>query len=143
LKPYVYRSIEQLNDLRLSLGVLEMSAPTGTFEKRNGASHPDQGTLFEIADEVFGANAIDIAPYIQFWDQDGKSHRLQIREWGCYEWIRKQRENAAQLWQNLCLDSPEPTWAIVGNQANRRTSWLIIKTFKVSVVTQLNLFGGE
>jgi hypothetical protein len=139
LKSCHAESITELNERRLSLGMIELMEPRGFFRQRDNVTHPDQGMLFEIADEVFGAGAIDIASYIEFWDRDGKRHELQIREWGCYEWIRKNRENAAQLWNNLRLGVGR-TLAIIGNQANRRTSWLIVKTFSIAPVSQGNLF---
>ncbi len=139
LRLHIARSIEELNECRSSLGVLELGQPRGFFRERNDITHPDQGMLFEVTDECFGAGAIDLAPYIEFRDQDSRRHELQIREWGCYEWIRKERARAAQLWDNLRLGTAS-TLAIVGNQANRRTSWLIIKTFNIPVVTQHRLF---
>ena len=142
LKPHLAQSIEELNDRRLSLGVLELCGnPAGFFRERSGVSHPDQGMFFEVADECFGAGAIDIAPYIEFWDRDGKRHNLQIREWGCYEWIRNHRSEASLLWNNLDL-RPSRTWAVVGNQANHRSSWLIIKTFTLPVETQKDMFDA-
>src|SRR5208282_5240000 len=118
----------------------ELIKPQGFFRERKGVASPDQGMLFEITDEIFGAGSFDIAPYIGFWDQIGKHHDLQIREWGCYEWIRKCRDKASSLWSNLGLNRNEPLWAIVGNQANHRTSWLIISTFRVPSETQQSLF---
>jgi hypothetical protein len=142
LKPHLARSIDELNDRRLSLGVLEMcGGAAGFFRERSGVNHPDQGTLFDVADECFGAGAIDLAPYIGFWDADGNRHDLQIREWGCYEWIRNHRPEASKLWDNLRIGDGT-TWAVVGNQANRRTSWLIIKTFTIPTTTQAELFGA-
>lgn len=143
LGPFRVRSIVELNDRRLSLGVLHLLNPRGFYRQRSGISHPDQGMLFEIADECFGAGAIDVCPYIEFWDDDAKRHELQIREWGCYEWIRKERARASQLWDNLHLREGKMIWAVVGNQANRRTSWLIIKTFIVRTETQRQFFADD
>jgi hypothetical protein len=104
-----------------------------TFKSRPslGASTSTQKLLFdelvEDANCAFGANAIDLMPYLQFTDKAG-SHCLQLREWGCYEWIRKQRDNAAQLWQNLHMDEPQAV--VVGNMANHRNVWLVIKTYR-------------
>jgi hypothetical protein len=140
LERFQAASIRELNQKRLSLGVLELKECRGYFRERAAVPHPDQGMLFEVADECFGANAIDLAPYIEFWDEEGHHHELQIREWGCYEWIRKERERASQLWANLGFLTGKRVWAVVGNQANRRTSWLIIKTFLVSSTSQRVLF---
>lgn len=140
LGDYIVESIDELNNRRMSLGVIELIQPQGFFRERKGVVSANQGMLFEITDKIFGAGSIDIAPYIGFWDQTGKHHDLQIREWGCYEWIRKHRNEAYLLWKNLKLDRNEPLWAIVGNQANRLTSWLIISTFTIPSETQQELF---
>jgi hypothetical protein len=141
LEPFRASSIRELNQKRWSLGVLELKELRGYFRERTATPHPDQGMLFEIADECFGADAIDLAPCIEFWDEEGLHHDLQIREWGCYEWLRKERPKASQLWANLGFMAGKRVWAVVGNQANRRTSWLIIKTFLVSSATQRTMFG--
>ena len=140
LGPYIVGSIDELNDRRASLGVIELIQPQGLFRERKGISNPDQGMLFEVTDEVFGAGSFDIAPYIGFYDQVCKRHDLQIREWGCYEWIRKHRDQATCLWKNLGLDRNEPVWAIIGNQVNRRTSWLIVCIFTIPYEMQHELF---
>jgi hypothetical protein len=133
LRDRISDSIEELNARRESLGVLELTSDCrGFFRTRNEVSSPDQGLLFDVADmdKRFGAEALDIAPYIEFFDACGKHHVLQIREWGTYEWIRKHRGKAAQVWENLRLNDGTNTLAIVGNMSNYRTSWLVIKTFK-------------
>ncbi len=140
LRPFLVRSIEDLNEKRMSLGVITAEQPRGLFRERKNGVHPDQGMLFEIADEVFGAGAIDLAPYIEFWDQDSRRHELQIREWGCYRWLQKERHRASQLWDNLRLGASPQTLLVIGNQVNRRTSWLIVKTFNVVPVLQGSLF---
>lgn len=131
LEPFLARSLVELNDKRLSLGVLRiMDGAQGVFRDRE-------------VDCDFGAGAFDIAPYIHFRDEDGKPHKLQIRDWGCYEWMRKHRSDPGRLWSNLGLHSGNPIWALVGNMCNRRNVWLIIKTFAVAPVIQRSLFEAS
>ncbi len=143
LEPFLCDSISKLNEERRSLGVLKLNNPYGHFRERKSTPHPDQGLLFDIADECFGANAIDLAPYIEFKDDGGYNHNLQIREWGCYERIRKDRHKAFQLWDILGLTKNRTIWAIVGNQCNHRSSWLIIATFQIKKEFQGQLFNGR
>jgi len=133
LRSHLVSSIEELNDRRASLGVLEVSADCrGFFKTRAEVTCPEQRSLFDFADEDkrFGAAALDIAPYIEFADARGKPHNLQMREWGVYEWLRKSRSQADRVWGNLRLNDGRPTLMVVGNMSNRRNVWLIIKTFK-------------
>jgi hypothetical protein len=141
LKRQVADSIASLNQNRLSLGVLHVDA-RGSFVARKEASHPDQLAFFDDLDSsTFGAKAVDLAPYLAFRDGDGTDRKIQLREWGSYEWIRKHRDDAASLWSNLQVHSPDPTLIVVGNMNNIRTSWLVIKTYKAKVEAQTPLFA--
>jgi hypothetical protein len=126
-------SIRDLNERRASLGVLEIPGTCrGSFRRRADVPCPDQGSLFDFADEDHrcGAGALDIAPYLAFFDSEGRGHDLQLREWGAYEWIRNRRDRAADLWENLRLDDGRLIYLIVGNMNNRRNVWIVIKMFR-------------
>lgn len=145
LRNHLSESIEELNRCRRSLGVLEVNGECQGFFKRRSETSRDQPTLFDFDDDErkersFGAEALDIAPYLGFYDQFGKEHNLQLREWGCYEWCRKKRGQAAQLWDNLKLSDGRPTLLIVGNMLHHRNSWLVIKVFKDPSLKQVGLF---
>jgi hypothetical protein len=133
LRRHLASSIAELNERRLSLGVIEAAGCRGEFVGRSSVNHPCQGTFFDFADadHRFGAKALDVAPYLSFFDPAGTSHRLQLREWGAYEWVRKNRAEATQLWRNIGAAPDRPLLLIVGNLANCRNTWLIIKTFDV------------
>jgi hypothetical protein len=146
LRSYLADSIEELNKSRSSLAVLEARGDVRPyFQRRPDVKDPDQLELFKFADadpRPFGAGALDIAPRLEFLDQAGNWHDLQIREWGAYEWVRKHRENAAQLWDNYRLRDGRPTLLLVGNMNNHRNAWLIINVFK-DEQADLPLFGKE
>lgn len=120
-------SIDELNASRASLGVLLCDEVRGKFKNRTSCG-PTQMELFETCDRTFGAGAIKVAPYLNF-TVGGKSHCLQMREWGCYEWIRKHPARFADLWSNLRIDEPRSHYLLVGNMANRRNVWLVINIF--------------
>lgn len=136
-------SIRYLNQERMSLGVLVLENMQGEFRQRSSmrCATSEQKLLFDeleqdAAASFVGAQQMDLMPYLTFADADGM-HTLQIREWGCYEWLRKFRSDAAQLWENLRLEQPQ--LAVVGNMANHKNVWLIIKTFPLSRERQLML----
>lgn len=138
-------SIKALNEARRSLGVLEVDGEAQPyFQGRSDVRDPAQLELFRFADadpRHFGAKALDIAPRLQFHDKAGHPHDLQVREWGAYEWVRKHRADAAQLWRNYRIDDGRPTLLLVGNMNNQRTAWLIINIFK-DEQAELPLFSG-
>lgn len=136
LKSCCSESIDQLNEQRLSLGVLRCESIEGEFTLRENCG-TTQLELFETCDYLFGAKAVKAAPYLRF-SSGGKSHRLQLREWGCYEWIRKNPSNCRQLWANLRLDRDD-IYLLVGNMANRRNVWLVISVFAYSKEQQPTL----
>lgn len=132
-------SIAWLNDRRLSLGVIRPAKITPYFLDRatGDVGDPHQKLLFQDLDDSFGANAIRFAPYLGFRDEDGK-HNLQLREWGCYEWLRKEPGKESQLWENLKLTVPNrDVLLVVGNMCHQRTSWLIISVLSQERVTSL------
>jgi hypothetical protein len=138
-------SIKELNNARKSLGVLEVNGePQPYFQRRDEVRDPAQMELFRFADidPRFGAEALDIAPRLRFFDKAGHPHDLQVREWGAYEWVRKHRGDAVQLWKNYRLYDGRPTLLLIGNMNNQRTSWLIINMFKEEQAT-LPLFTSS
>lgn len=143
LRRHLSESIIELNERRMSLGVLEVNGACSGYFRRRSEVYSDQPTLFDFNDSerrLFGAEAIDIAPYLGFQDKAGYWHDLQLREWGCYEWCRKNREEAAQLWANLNLSEDCHTLLVVGNMIHHRNVWLVIKVFKDRSSKQVGLF---
>lgn len=124
-------SIALLNERRLSLGVIKPSSLRGYFRDRltGDVADPDQKGLFDDLDEAFGKGQIQRAPYVRFSDEAG-AHDLQLREWGCYEWLRKEPDKGGQLWDNLRMTGTDRDfYLVVGNMCNRRTAWLVISVY--------------
>lgn len=131
LESRVAPSIAYLNERRLSLGVIRPKAMKPYFRDRESGKtdDPSQLLLFEDLDVAFGADAIRSAPYLRFHDEAG-GHDLQVREWGCYEWLRKEPEKPWQVWENSHLtDDEREVFLFVGNMCHRRNVWLIISMF--------------
>lgn len=133
----VSESIAILNDRRASIGVVRPLDMLGEFDHRANCGET-QMDLFDHCDHHFGADAINAIPYLRFM-LAGKSHRLQLREWGCYEWIRKNPCECAKLWNNLRLKEQTDKYLLVGNMANHRNVWLVIKSFSMAIERQLSL----
>lgn len=63
-----------------------------------------------------------------------QAHDMQLLDWGCYQWIKKNPGDAQQIWRNMGIGLPE--WVhyfLVGNQANQRTSYMIINVLRQKV----------
>jgi len=125
-------SIAELNSKRLSLGVIRPCRIQPLFKSAGIVTDPDQKLLFESAADLFGEEATRLMPYIRFTDEGG-SHELQVREWGCYEFLRKNPENTSALWEALRLGNDKNDYFfVVGNMCNRRNVWLIISIYQAA-----------
>lgn len=123
-------SIAELNAQRRSLGVIKPASCQPCFRNRGEVADPDQQSLFGDIAEIFGEEAAKFVPYIRFTDNDG-THNLQLREWGCHEWLRKEPSKRNQLWDNLRLHDPKSdVYLVVGNMCHRRNTWLIISVYR-------------
>lgn len=146
LAKHLSPSIADLNHRRRSIGVLKI--PTAEIKGKLREKTPDvidseQKLFFEDIDATFGQGAISVAPYLEFRDEAGP-HCIQVREWGCYEYLRKYPTKTDQLWNAMYLDTPDSdTYVVVGNMSNHRTVWLVISTYVVArVMPERSLFDG-
>lgn len=134
-------SIARLNEQRRSLGIIRPLAMRGDFERRDCVDPEEQLTLFERIVADGPTHKSDLVPKIGFSDPDG-SHRLSLRDWGCSEFLRKNRHNAEGLWGALNLMRTDyEHLLLVGNQANARNAWLVIRIISRRRSVQQNLFS--
>ena len=130
-----YDSIKTLNDQRLSLGLVTIDgSPSLHMQTRGDVPDAAQGMLFEefltdVARHGFlVGNDYDHIPYVHFKDTCGW-HKLQLREWGAYEYLRKHAWDGQGLAQGY--QSAQHEWlALVGNMAHRRNVWMVIQLYK-------------
>jgi hypothetical protein len=139
LARYAVESIEEANDRRLSLAIVHPDVIELEFEHNPGSPDSPQLALFDDGrEEPKGARRFPYLPYLRFDDPGGnrRHHRLSLRDWGSYERMRKSNnltlmtgaERVRHLSSALHLD---PTCSLlVGNQNNRRTSWLVISVLR-------------
>jgi hypothetical protein len=121
-------SIKELNEQRRSLGIIEpIAVPALDFEFRENAPDSPQLSLFATSEherESAGAKRFAFQPYLGFHDGDGW-HRLQLRDWGVYEFMRKHGNERRHELADACCLSSRPC-LLVGNMNHRRRAWLVI-----------------
>jgi hypothetical protein len=120
-------SIKSLNEQKKSIGVIKTLAAGSIKKIYSHDSDPDQMLLFNDLKDSMGFDT-KVIPYLFFKDERG-SHNLQIREWGTWEYIRKNPDSPNKVFSALKLESEQ--YLIVGNMLQRRSNWLVVKTFEV------------
>jgi hypothetical protein len=125
LRRFVVPSIAEADRQRLSLAIVEPDTIALDFEYNPESPDSPQLALFESdADKPrFGARRFPFIPRLRFADADG-SHNLMLRDWGCYEFMRKRPGEHGQLGGALHIGSESSL--LVGNMSHRRTAWLVI-----------------
>lgn len=127
----------EANERRMSLAFVRAINPRFTIEYNDAEDEPSyqlySGNVALKARERFA-----FTPRIMFDTEDGKSHRVQYREWGTWELIRKKHEHLSALTHEervRYVGSPirlsERSIFLIGNYAQHRTSWLVIKVFNL------------
>lgn len=129
LRPYAVGSIKEANARRLSLALLRPDAMELEFEHNPESPDSPELTLFDMAERpTAGAKRFAYIPRLRFVDDDGK-HRLMLREWGCFEFMRKYGDaRRGELADALYLDAT--CSLLVGNFNQHRTSWLVISVLR-------------
>ena len=129
-------SIAALNRQKRSLGFVAVhGTPQLEWRTRDACTDPRQLAFFEsftndltIAQFLTGKEYARV-PYLTFHDQEGH-HSLQLREWGCFEYLRKCDGTVNDLHERLGLTTTDREWfVLVGNMTSHRTVWLIIQLF--------------
>ncbi len=121
--------VAELNAERVSLGIIHPSELKGYLSEREDVDHTVQRTLMGGSVPKTKIN-YSLRPRIVYRCGKCRSvngHDQQTIEIGCYEWFRKNPGKAAQVFDNLQIGNPEyEKYLLVGNQANHRTSYLVI-----------------
>jgi hypothetical protein len=141
IAPYRVSSIAAANDSRRSLAILE---PDGVarldFEECIGSPSSPQLSLFaedETEKLELGARRFAYQPRLMFRDAGGW-HDLQLRDWGVYEFMRKQGDSRRYELNDACRLASRPM-LLVGNMNGHRNVWLIISIL-FPVAAQSDLF---
>lgn len=125
LKKFVVGSIDEANDKRLSLAILQPDHMRLEFDFNPESPDSPQLALFDTDQgPSSGSKRFPYNPRLCFRD-GAVNRRMQLRDWGCYEYMRKWGpDRRRDIWNNLHVG---PTTALlVGNMQNQLTQWLVI-----------------
>ncbi|HYL72538.1 MAG TPA: hypothetical protein VES63_00025 [Candidatus Acidoferrum sp.] len=129
LSKYEKDCIHSLNAEKESLGFIRPTEVFPYFEKRENYDPTVQITLDSDVKYKTSSN-FELIPKIKYRCSKCKAknpHDQQLLDRGAYEWIRKNPDNPEQIWKNFRLNDPDyEHYFIVGNQARRLTSFMII-----------------
>jgi len=136
-------SITEANTRRFSLAVIH---PVGVMKvewehKPDDPASPQLGLFDDLDILPNGAKRFDWIPRLRFQDREG-SHCLMIRDWGCFELMRKHGDEYARDRLRGALHIEDDSVLLVGNLNNQRNAWLIISVLNGSIGQQ-SLFGLE
>jgi hypothetical protein len=128
--------VKDINAKRQSLGIIQPSirrAYLGTNKRNMEAYQP----LFEMIEHANVPTKRDFEVEPRFEYSCGsrckakRHHDMQLLDWGCYQWIRKNPQQAQQIWSNMGIGSPDwMHYFLVGNQANQRTSFMVVNVLR-------------
>lgn len=138
-------SIGALNAARLSLGFIKAKNASVDLVPRTKFEDPRQRVLFEefLDDarkhEFVLGNHHDLLPYVTFWDDSGR-HCLQIREWGAFEFLRRNQDTPDKLLGAYRTGTDYEVMLLVGNMSHMRNVWMVLQVFSRRVGKQASLF---
>ena len=136
-KNHSYGCIEDINDKRLSLGIIIPKIIDKKLEKRKGVDPTVQTTL--INDKLFMTiKNYAVRPVISYSCPNCRTQKHQhsqgVLEWGVYEWLRNNPNNKEQIWDNLHIDELGYDLVfLVGNMNLHRSSFMIISIFRYKI----------
>lgn len=129
-------SIAEANERRRSLAIVEPEHLD--FEIEHNADSPDSPQLRLFSDglpEPLGAKRFPQIPRLTF-TSEGARHRLMLRDWGAYEWMRKNPNRVSEIPAALHLGPKSAL--LVGNLNHQRNAWVVISVLNIRVA-QLSL----
>ncbi|PIY89113.1 MAG: hypothetical protein COY74_06740 [Nitrosopumilales archaeon CG_4_10_14_0_8_um_filter_34_8] len=129
--------VSDLNDEKLSLGLIQPKSFTPRFEERKTYDSQIQMDLLN-PDPFLTVHNYKLQPRITYRCSNCKTkepHDQQILEWGVYEWLRKNKDAGIdkinEVWKNMHIgESGYHNSFLVGNMAIHRTSFMIISMLR-------------
>jgi hypothetical protein len=136
-------SLAQANERRLSLCVIAPTElPKLDLERGETAEMAPTPDMFGDVPELSVACRFRWHPRLRFIDEAGGRHDLMLRDWGCYELMRKHGDEAAlSLGEALNLTTAPPL--LCGNLNRFRNSWLVISVFSGTVHARPDVFDRQ
>jgi hypothetical protein len=136
-------SLEYANRSRMSLCVVAPAdVPRIDLERGEVAEMAPTPDMFGDTADLPVAARFRWHPRLQFVDAEGHRHDLMLRDWGCYELMRKHGdEMAPAIGEALNLSTAPPL--LCGNLNRFRNSWLVISVFSGSVHARPDVFDRQ
>lgn len=123
LNNFLSGSIAELNNDRMSIALVIPERIEGFSFKEVDV---DDG--FE-----YGAAGTKHRPYLKYV-LAGKKHRQQVREMGCFEFLRKNPERRTDIFKNKKLGEPGVRHALlIGNMLRNQNNWLVVDMMQINV----------
>lgn len=125
-------SVKELNNRRASLGIIKPNWFEMKMKFRKDISDPRQLLLFDDFINIAFKTGKDYykIPYILIDSENNEQKCLQLREWGCFELIRKNPSVTIELLKKaLNIKDKWEVFFFIGNMNNIRNRWIIIKVF--------------
>jgi hypothetical protein len=121
----VISSVQEANGDRISLAIVEPEFVSLEFEHNPESPNSPQLHLFDFEPKIVeGAKRFAYIPHLRFRDKGG-DHRLMLRDWGCFEFMRKHGDvRRDELRSALHLE--KPCSLLIGNLNHHRNAWLVI-----------------
>jgi hypothetical protein len=125
LDKWTVGSITEANQRRMSLAVILPDRIEMRLDIADGSPDSPQLSLFDV--DAPTGRRFDTIP--RLWFPGGHHNGLLMRDWGCFEWMRKHPGNATALGDALHLGPA--TALLIGNLANHRTTWITISALNI------------
>jgi hypothetical protein len=128
--------VSEINEKRMSLGIVK---PTilKPYLATNQMNHKSYTPLFAFIEHANISTKKDypFEPRIEYKCGEDcmsrQSHDQQLLDWGCYRWMEDHPGREEQIWRNLHFgESDYLHYFLVGNQANQRTSYMVINVLR-------------
>ncbi len=140
------RCVNDVNSAHRSLGIVRPGQILLTYFKEERRYDGTVQTTLPGGFRPTTKDEFKLQPYIRYRCSECKARRYhdqQLLEWGVFEWIRKNPDRAEQVWDNLGLGSPDRVcFFLVGNQWQRRSSFLIISVLRFKKRDMLPFIGN-
>lgn len=135
-------SVKAANDRRASLCVVyPEDIPRVSLEQGDSVEMAPTPDMFGDVAELPVASRFRWHPRLVFDDKAGR-HDLMLRDWGCYELMRKHGdEMALSLGEALNLSTAPPL--LCGNLNRFRTSWLVISVLSGAIHARPEVFDRQ
>lgn len=136
-------SLRHANEKRLSLCVLAPAdIPRIDLERGETAQMTPTPDMFGDTKELPVSQRFNWHPRLRFVDEMGHRHDLMLRDWGCYELMRKHGDvSALSIDEALNLTTAPPL--LCGNLNSFRNSWLVISVFSGTVHARPEVFDRQ